>query len=148
MLWGLGAPIPREELKEKLQMFADAHKKAGNSQHARWHQEFADMIHTKGYIETDELVSCTVSGLKSQCGLIIFDNWSIGTMDVEIVKKHYEKCEKLGRFLGYSKAMVTHIEGSYVTDVLKAIGFKEIDKFLNRRSLHTVVLMTKDIPSE
>jgi hypothetical protein len=85
-------------------------------------------------------------GLASQCGVVFFDHFGgYANPTKDIMARHLEKCFRVARFLNYTRAVITHNTKWPYVPILLELGWKELDRFDNRRSGNTVVVLGKDI---
>lgn len=93
----------------------------------------------------DGWVRSKFNGLKSQCGLIHFDNWSYLRDWVKVLDEHLEKCFQVAKLLHYSRACITQAYDPMVEPYTNR-GWKIVDTFLNHRSGNEVRILMKEVP--
>jgi hypothetical protein len=95
--------------------------------------------------EHAQFIYSKFNGLQSQCGAIVYDDWRTISAGLDLWKEHMAKCDLVAASIGYTRALVTHRSSWEGVDILKELGWKELDRFVNRRSGNTVVILGHDI---
>jgi hypothetical protein len=136
-----GSPLGEDEVKDLLAAAAEA-------------KELAALLSTGNSIVTYEptaqrfpgYINSGFMGLDSQCGVIFFDHFGgYANPTKDIMERHLATCFRVARFLNYSRAVITHNTKWPYVPILLELGWKELDRFDNRRSGNTVVVLGKDI---
>jgi hypothetical protein len=142
LYYGAGIPVPFSDMEDlfRRKKFAYETSHLGLSFNAEY------MRLTSGNLVDNWLIRNRFSQFPLQCGVVVLGGWEVlGLLVENRLKDHVSKCELVAKALNYTRMYISMID--YVDD-FKAVGFREVDSFKNRRTGRSVSILIKELVYE